>query len=228
MRFMALTALAAIGLLMIDGRAVSAVPGPAQSYDYGTDSLQALDYWPASRESAPLIIFIHGGGWKRGDKDNATGQQKVAHYHALGYAFASVNYRLVPDASVEQQASDVAAAIRWLRGHAAQLGFDPGRVVLMGHSAGAHLAALVGTDPRWLDQQGMTEQALSGVILLDGAAYNVPYQLAHGPGVMQQTYVQAFGRDPRRQRALSPTLNAAAPNARSFLILHVDRADGAV
>ncbi|XUM24396.1 alpha/beta hydrolase fold domain-containing protein [Bradyrhizobium oligotrophicum S58] len=83
-------------------------------------------------------MFVHGGGWKRGDKRNATGAAKIEHLLAQGYAFALIDYRLVPAATVEQQAADVAAAVAWLRKNAGRLGIDPSRLVLMGHSAGAH------------------------------------------------------------------------------------------
>ncbi len=194
---------------------------------YGNDDLQKLDFWKAKTANAPLVIFVHGGGWKRGDKNNATGSSKAPHYLEQGYAFASINYRLVPEATVEQQAADVASSIAYLREHAQRLGIDPKRVVLMGHSAGAHLSALVGTDPQYLRGVGLDVSALSGVIPLDGAAYDVPAQMTDGARFMSDTYSQAFGIDPNRQRALSPYWHAAAPNSPSFLILHVDRDDGA-
>lgn len=194
---------------------------------YGQAPLQKLDFWKAKTAGAPLVIFVHGGGWKRGDKGNATGQFKAPHYLAKGYAFASINYRLVPEATVEQQAADVANAVAYFRKNAQSLGIDTKRVVLMGHSAGAHLSALVGTDPQYLRGVGLDMSALAGVIPLDGAAYDVPAQMADGARIMQDTYKQAFGTEPQRQKALSPTWQAAAPNAPKFLILHVDRDDGA-
>lgn len=210
---------------------VEAAPASAsgtRAFSYGDDPLQAVDFWPArtARGRTPLIIFVHGGGWRAGDKDNATGAAKIAHYPALGYALASVNYRLSPAATVEQQAQDVASAIAFLRGRAADLGVDPARIVLMGHSAGAHLVALVGTDPRYLAAHGLKMDAVRGVIALDGAGYDVARQLELAGPVLKRTYEQAFGADPARHKALSPTFQAGAPNAPSFLILHVDRADG--
>jgi len=201
---------------------------------YGGEPLQKLDFWaaraPADTGStaapAPLVIFVHGGGWQRGSKDNATGRWKPAHYLAEGYAFASIDYRLVPQATVEQQAADVAAAVRALIDRADALGIDRHRIVLMGHSAGAQLVALVGTDEAYLKGAGLRFDDLTGVIPIDGAAYDIPSQMRDGPQIMQQTYAQAFGNDPARQRALSPTLQAAAPNAARFLILHVQRPDG--
>ncbi len=196
---------------------------------YGKEALQTLSFWaPATKADrpVPLILFVHGGGWKRGDKTNATGKEKVAHFTAEGYAFASVNYRLVPDATIEQQATDVAGALAYVIDHATELNIDPTRIVIMGHSAGAQLVALVGTDPRYLAAVNLDERAIAGVVPIDGAAYDVPKQLTIGARIMGETYEQAFGTDPARQRALSPTFQAASPNAPSFLILHVQRKDG--
>lgn len=193
---------------------------------YGGDPLQRLDYWRPMAAGSPLVVFVHGGGWKRGDKRNATGEHKPAHCLAQGYGFASINYRLVPAVTVEQQAQDVADALACLIRQAAPLGFDATRVVLMGHSAGAHLSALVGTDMRYLKKAGLGPKSLRGVIPLDGACYDVPRQIAEGGDFMQDTYQQAFGGEKQRQLELSPTHHAAAPNAPAFLILHVQRVDG--
>lgn len=203
------------------------IPG-AQTIAYGKDPLQVLDLWlpRAGKGKAPLVLYVHGGGWKRGSKDSATGRAKPAHYPEQGYAFASINYRLVPAATVEQQAADVASALAAVLAKADALGIDRTRVVLMGHSAGAHLVALVGTDERYLRGVGLSFADVDGVIPNDGAAYDVPAQMQDGGRFMQSTYVQAFGTDPVRQRALSPTLQAAAPNAPQFLLLHVQRSDG--
>ncbi|MFN3516996.1 MAG: alpha/beta hydrolase [Novosphingobium sp.] len=201
---------------------------PKQTMAYGPHRLQQLDFYPPAtgNRRAPLIVFVHGGGWKRGSKDHAQGNWKAPHYTASGYAYASINYRLVPDATVEQQGADIAAAVRFLIDNAARLGFDPTRIVLMGHSAGAHLVALVGTDESYLKGAGLSFAAIGGVIPIDGAAYDVPRQMSEGGKFMAETYVQAFGTDPARQRALSPTLHAASPNAPAFLIIHVQRQDG--
>ncbi|MEY2943639.1 MAG: hypothetical protein RLY97_1653 [Pseudomonadota bacterium] len=207
----------------------AATPKPDLSFAYGGDPLTTADFWTAkggAKGKAPLIIFVHGGGWSRGDKNNATGHWKPEHYTGLGYGFASINYRLVPEATVEMEANDVAAAIRAFINRADSLGIDPHRIVLMGHSAGAHLVALVGTDDRFLSGFGLSSADLAGVIPIDGAAYDVAKQMTDGPKMMQQTYATAFGTDPARQRALSPTFQTAKPNAPQFLILHVQRPDG--
>lgn len=196
-----------------------------EELSYGSDSMQNLDYWRPTTPGSPLVIYVHGGGWKRGDKGLAAGEKSV-HYLEQGYAFASLNYRLVPSCTVEEQASDVAHAVGFLIRRAEQLGFDGKRVVLMGHSAGAHLVALVGTDMSYLQKADLGPKAVRGIIPLDGAAYDVARQIAEGGDFMHDTYLQAFGTEPERQAKLSPTKQAAAPNAPAFLILHVQRVDG--
>lgn len=201
---------------------------PDQTFAYGSDPLQQLDFYKAKGVTgpAPLVIFVHGGGWKRGSKDVAGSRYAPAHYTGIGYNYASINYRLVPAATVEQQAADVAQSVRALLDRARELGIDRSKVVITGHSAGAHLVALVGTDEQYLRGAGLSFADIDGVMPNDGAAYDVAAQMKDGGPMMQGTYVQAFGTDPARQRALSPTLQAASPNAPSFLLIHVQRQDG--
>jgi len=205
---------------------VKSVVRDAIELSYGSNALQKIDYWRPATNGAPLIVFVHGGAWMYGDKRNATGENKIRHYLQQGYAFASVNYRLLPDCTVEQQAQDVAAALAYLVSHSEGLGFDPKRVVMMGHSAGAHLSALIGTDMRYLKEVGLGPESLRGVVLLDGAAYDIPRQIKEGGLLMRGMYVSVFGFDRERQITLSPTHNAAAPNIPAFIILHVQRPDG--
>ena len=197
-----------------------------QVLSYGPDPLQTIDVWTTAAVEPRLMVFVHGGGWSRGDKDTMRGSAKLEHWEYEADAAASVNYRLVPDATVEQQAEDIASALALLKSRAGSLYFDPRKIVLVGHSAGAHLVALLGTDETYLRRAGLSFADIAGVVLLDGAAYDVPVQLEKGPGIMQRRYREAFGADTARQARLSPARQAAAPNARSFLILHVQRPDG--
>lgn len=213
------------------GSALGTAPAPppaSATLAYGADRLQRLDLWKAQGRTrpAPLVLFVHGGGWKRGSKDNAASRWAPSHFPQQGYAYASIDYRLVPAASVEQQAADVAHALKALLDRAPELGIDRRRVVLMGHSAGAHLVALVGTDQRYLRSAGLGFADVTGVIANDGAAYDVPVQVRDSGRMMRRTYAEAFGSDPVRQVALSPTHQAGAPNAPAFLLLHVQRQDG--
>ena len=66
---------------------------PAQDYAYGRDALQKLDFWPGRGSKAPVVVFVHGGGWKRGDKAMMSGSAKLADWRGKGYAVASLNYR---------------------------------------------------------------------------------------------------------------------------------------
>lgn len=201
-------------------------PG-AQTFSYGSDPLQVMDFWaPAGAKNVPLVLYVHGGGWKRGSKDTAMGNALPGHLRDQGYAFASINYRLVPAATVEQQASDVAQALAYLLARADKLNIDRSKVVITGHSAGAHLVALVGTDEQYLRKAGLSFADIDGVMPNDGAAYDVPRQMEQAGRLMADTYKQAFGTDPARQKALSPVFHAAAPNAPRFLLLHVQREDG--
>ncbi|HEX4848076.1 MAG TPA: alpha/beta hydrolase [Novosphingobium sp.] len=199
-----------------------------QTIAYGSDPLQQLDVWKADKAGgkAPLVMYVHGGGWKRGSKETAASRNAPAHFTREGYVYASIDYRLVPKNTVEDQARDVAQALKALLEKADALGIDRSRVVIMGHSAGAHLVALVGTDEQYLRSAGLSFADIDGVIPNDGAAYDVPAQMRQAGRLMQDTYDQAFGTDPARQRALSPTLQAASPNAPAFLLIHVQRKDG--
>jgi len=188
---------------------------------YGADPRQRLDFTPAAARGAPLVLFVHGGAWSFGDKRAAA--HMAPHFHGRGYAFAAINYRLVPNASVEQQAHDVAAALASLLRDSAALGIDRRRIVLIGHSAGAHLAALVGTDPVYLAAARVEMGPVAGIVLLDGAGYDVPRQMAAAGPLLRRMYLNAFGADEAAQRRLSPTLHAAAPNVSSFAIVHSSR-----
>ena len=222
----------ALALLLAWASAASASPAAPPPADatlsYGADRLQQLDLWRAqgAGRPTPLVMFVHGGGWRRGSKSNASSRWLPTHLPRGGYAYASIDYRLVPAATVEQQADDVAHALRALLDRAASLGVDRRQVVLMGHSAGAHLVALVGTDERYLRSAGLSFADVAGVVANDGAAYEVPGQMRDAGRRMRRIYEDAFGSHPARQRALSPTHHAAAPNARAFLLLHVQRPDG--
>lgn len=206
----------------IGTRQMAPIPG-ATEHAFGADPKQRLDLArPVGRGKSPVLLFVHGGGWSIGDKRHAAAS-KARHFTESGWAFASANYRLVPQATVEQQAADVASAIAWLRANAGKEGLDPDRIVLMGHSAGAHLVALVGTDPQFLNAAGVPMRAVRGVVLLDGAGYDVPTQASAEMNIVKPMYEAAFSTDPKRQAALSPTRHAASPNVERWLILPIER-----
>jgi acetyl esterase/lipase len=189
-----------------------------------------LHYGPAPRQlvqlfvrekagRAPLIIYLHGGGWSAGTPRAGSAGQQPDHFTGAGYAYATLGYRFVPEATVEEQLTDVAQAIALLR---RQQGVDPDRIVLLGHSSGGHLAALIGDDPAWLDKTGVPFDAVKAVVLLDPAAIDVAPIMAagRGAGTVARYYQPAFGEDLARQEALSPLRHADAPNAPAWLMLH--------
>jgi len=210
--------------------ALAATPATprAQTIAYGPHALQQIDYYRAEGDfpaNRPLIVFVHGGAWAGGDKSDSTGPAKIRHYTQAGYNLASVNYRLLPEAEIEDQAADIASAVSALLTNAEELGIDRHRVVLMGHSAGAHLAALVATDPHWLEAERLSPRDIAGVVLLDGAAYDVPQQIVDAGPLLGFAYQIAFGSRIGRQESLSPNHHADGENARRFLLLHVERPD---
>jgi acetyl esterase/lipase len=107
---------------------------------------------PVGKEQPPLVMFIHGGGWKNGDRKRC----KLAWAAAHGYAIASVEYRLSHEALFPAQIHDCKGALRWLRAHQEQYGYDARNVAVAGTSAGGHLAALMGTSGGVNDLEGTT------------------------------------------------------------------------
>jgi acetyl esterase/lipase len=163
------------------------------SYDLGspppTHSENLLDlYRPRGlRRDArrPVVVWIHGGGWRKGDK-RIGARKKAELFTRHGYLFASLNYRLSPaEANPDpdhadpgrvrfpDHPADVGEALGWLRATVARRGGDPRRFVLMGHSAGAHLAALVATDPGFARAYGVGPRRIRGFVSLDSPAFDI-------------------------------------------------------
>lgn len=180
----------------------------------GASHGQTLDlYGPEERPDRvmPVVLFVHGGGWRHGDKSMVG--EKPRAFVERGFLFATSNYRLDASVSPREQAGDVARAVRWLHDHVKEHGGDPGRIFLMGHSAGAHLVSLVGTDDRLLSDCGLGMDAVRGVVLLDGAGYDVPRQVAAARlPMLKDLYRNAFGDDPEAQREASPVEHVVAGN----------------
>lgn len=219
------------GTIQQYGVEVPAPLPPELTLAYGPHERQRIDFWQAQGASgpAPLLFFVHGGAWMRGDKALDTGYWKQTFFPARGMALASINYRLVPDATVEQQAEDAAAALAAVLDRAGELGIDPARAVLLGHSAGAHLVTLLGTDETWLSGAGLSFANIAGVIGNDGASYDAPLQIARVDPAWRTAFIEAFGDEPERQRRLSPISHTQAPNAPHFLLLHMpSRPDGGI
>jgi acetyl esterase/lipase len=110
-------------------------------YVTGGHERQRLDlYLPPNAKNVPLVVWVHGGGWQNGSKDRPPALVLLSK----GYAVASINYRLSSHAVFPAQIEDCKAAIRWLRAHAKDYGYDPNRIAAWGSSAGGHLVAMLG------------------------------------------------------------------------------------
>ena len=181
---------------------------------------QMLDvYAPAKGKKLPVVVWIHGGGWRAGDKSEV--HKKPQAFTDKGFVFVSINYRLLPKATIKQMAGDVAKAIRWVHDHAKDYGGDPNTIFVMGHSAGAQLAALVCTDERYLKAEGLSFALLKGCVPVDGDTYDVPLQIMTVEKRRADIYRIKFG-DEKMQKELSPVTHVArGKNIPPFLILHV-------
>src|SRR5262249_30650059 len=137
---------------------------------------QMLDvYAPPDAKGLPVVVWIHGGGWKRGDKAEVHNKPKA--FTEKGFALVSISYRFVPTVTVKEIAQDVAKAIRWTHDHAKDFGGDGDKLIVMGHSAGAQLAALVCTDDRYLKAEKLPLSIVKACVPVDGDTYDVPMQI---------------------------------------------------
>lgn len=191
------------------------------------DPLQRLDlYLPDAVGCAPvpLVVWVHGGGWRTGDKANAM-DPKVRLWNDAGWAVASVNYRLtdVRAPAADQVVApahneDVAAALAWLVTHRTELGVDRDRIALLGHSAGAGITAALAADPTYLAAHGLDPSALTCAAPLDTEGFDIEAVVAGG-GPLASLYRSVFGTDPARWRELSPLAHVGdAPIPDLFLV----------
>jgi len=145
---------------------------PAQRLELFVPTDPALDPAVTGR-ALPVVMFIHGGGWVSGDPHD---YRFVARALApAGYAVVLAGYRLSDAGRYPAMLEDGAAVLRWIASHAPALGGDAARIVLMGHSAGAYNAVMLGLDPRWLAQAGVAPHAIRGVVGLAGPYDFLPF-----------------------------------------------------
>jgi acetyl esterase/lipase len=131
-------------------------------------------YLPKGKKDYPVVVFVHGGAWMFGD-NRCCGLYRAVGEFLAGQGIGAVmpNYRLSPFVKHPEHAKDVARAVAWTRTHIADFNGDPGQMFLMGHSAGGHLAALLATDSRYLNGEGMSVADLRGIISVSGV-YTIP------------------------------------------------------
>jgi acetyl esterase/lipase len=190
---------------------------------------QVLDiYAPDGAKNLPVIFWIHGGGWVTGDKTSV--QIKPRVLTARGFVFVSTNYRLFPDVEMDVLTRDVAKSLGWVHKNIAQHGGDPKRIFVMGHSAGAQLAALLCTDDRYLKAEGVPFSVLKGCMPVDGDTYYIPAviltaefrQIVYGLPLPSVGHRVKFGNDPRKHIDFSAVTHVAkGKGIPPFLLLHV-------
>jgi acetyl esterase/lipase len=193
------------------------------------DPRQKVDIY--SREGArnlPVVFWIHGGGWQTGDRTSV--QIKPQWFAQNGFVFVSTGYRLLPNVEMLAIFQDVAKSMHWVHDHVAGYGGDPNRIFVMGHSAGAQLAALISTDERYLKAEGLSLDIIKGCVPVDGDTYDVPAiidvaetrQRVHGFPAPTWGHRQKFGNDPEKHRDYSAVNHVFKEKGiPPFLILHV-------
>ncbi|MBO0697308.1 MAG: alpha/beta hydrolase [Zavarzinella sp.] len=193
------------------------------------DERQVLDvYSPKGAKGLPVVFWIHGGGWQTGDKKEV--QLKPQAFTDKGFVFVSTNYRLLPAVDMGTIVRDVAKAAGWVHHHIAEHGGDPKRLFVMGHSAGAQLAALLCTDDRYLKAEGVPLTDVKGCVPVDGDTYDVPAIIetaetrwrVHGLPPAKFGHREKFGNDPEKHKAFSAVTHVAkGKGIPPFLVLHV-------
>ena len=183
---------------------------------------------PDNAASLPVVFWIHGGGWQTGDKTDV--QIKPRMFTEKGFVFVATNYRLLPDVEMEVLISDVAKSLGWVYRNISKHGGNPNKVFVMGHSAGAQLAALLCIDHRYLRTEGVPNEILKGCVPVDGDTFDIPAiimtaemrQTLHGLPLPKFGHRAKFGNDPAKHINFSAVNHVAkGKGIPPFLVLHV-------
>ncbi len=189
--------------------------------------LLSLDiYAPTTGDNFPVVVFVHGGGWQIGDKASVTHINKRNFFVDNGFIFVSVNYRLAPGVFYPVYPQDVAQSLAFVLKWIGKFKGDSQNVFLMGHSAGAHLAALVATDDSYLNQLGYDTSDIKAVILLDGAGYDIPafidIQTRNNNTDAVAMYHTAFGTELNTWQEASPATYVTQTPIPPIQLFYVD------
>ena len=229
---------AALCLLLLSGCAMRAWFRPVELAE-GAHEVRDVAYWqgddfdaekhrldvyaPKGSGPHPVLVFVHGGGWRLGDR-----QQLGGNYRLLGRRLANqgvltmiISYRLAPKSKHPAQVRDVSRALGWALQHASDYGGDPTAVFAMGHSAGAHLVALAACDPQWLREVGASPTQLAGVV-----SVSAPYDVEHlGRSLFfggLPMVLPAFGTDRAVWRDAAPARHLREGSPPPFLVAWAD------
>lgn len=218
-------------ILLLTASCLAAEPTLKSDIPYSSPphKLQVLDiYSPPQGKNLPVVFWIHGGGWQTGDKSDV--QIKPRVFVDKGFVFVSTNYRLLPDVDMATIVGDVARSMRWVHDHIAEYGGDPNRLFVMGHSAGAQLAALVSIDERYLAAEGLALPIVKACVPVDGDTFDIPAIIetaetrrrVHGQPQATFGHREKFGNDPAKHRDFSAVTHVAKDKSiPPFFILHV-------
>ncbi len=178
---------------------------------------QRLNVFAPRRSAAPLpvLVFIHGGNWRSGRKELYS--WFGARLARKGIVAVVIDHPLSPEAGFRDMAASAAQSLRWATENIARYGGDSGRIFVAGHSSGGHLAALIGTDPRWLRDAGLSTPP-RGLVLIDAAGLNMAGYLRAGGLDDAPSYPATFGTDPAGWRDATPLLKLH-PGVPPMLIL---------
>ena len=198
-------------------------------YTESNNPRQKLDiYAPEQAKSAPVVFWIHGGGWQTGDRLSI--QFKPEAFVDKGIVFVSTGYRLLPEVEMGEIFRDIAKSLHWVHEHIAEYGGDPNRILVMGHSAGAQLAALISIDDRYLKAEGLSLDFIKGCVPVDGDTYDVPAIIetaetrrrVHGQPQARLGHREKFGNEPAKHRDYSAVTHVEkGKGIPPFLLLHV-------
>lgn len=176
-------------------------------------------FLPSGSNGHPVLVFVHGGSWKRGDKDGYGGAYGAMgrSLAAEGIAVAVINYRLTPEVRHPEHARDVARAVNWVHDNASLYGWNARKIVLVGHSAGAHLCSLTALDAGYLKEHGLTPDVIGGVVGVSGI-----YDLTRLGVTGQLLFQDVFGVRDEQLQSASPALRVQGKPA-PFLLLYAER-----
>jgi len=132
---------------------------------YGPGATETLDIFKAPLKGGPTHIFIHGGAWKSGKKDDVS--YPAESFVARGANYVALNFGLVPAVTLNEQVRQARAAVAWTCAHARDFDADPGRIFVSGHSSGGHVAGMVAVTD-WERDFGLPADAVKGVAAISG------------------------------------------------------------
>lgn len=186
-----------------------------------------LDFYVPAGTGWPILIFVHGGRWRRGDKALKLGDAdpygNIGRFYASrGIGVAVVNYRLQPAVTWRDQVKDVARSLAWVHGHADDYGADKRAIFISGHSSGAQLAARAALDRETLSELRLPPRVPCGVISVSGAPFDISDSETYALGTKPRLYERHFraGESGDRWKYEASAVNFVTPSAPPFLLLH--------